>query len=97
MPEIIEVGRPAEGEPILRVRGLTKKFPKILANDSIDLDIYQGEVHALLGENGAGKSTLVKCMYGFYQRDSGEITVNRSTSAPRMMHARTRLAWFSRT
>ena len=76
MPEINEVGRPAEGEPILRVRGLTKKFPKILANDSIDLDVYQGEVLALLGENGAGKSTLVKCMYGFYQRDSGEIIVH---------------------
>ena len=75
MPESIEVGRPAEREPILRVRGLTKKFPGILANDSIDLDIYQGEVHALLGENGAGKSTLVKCMYGFYQRDSGEIII----------------------
>ena len=76
MPEIIEVGRPAEREPILRVRRLTKIFPGILANDSIDMDIYPGEVHALLGENGAGKSTLVKCMYGFYQRDSGEISIN---------------------
>ena len=76
MPEIIEVGHPAGREPILRVRKLTKKFPGILANDSIDLDIYPGEVHALLGENGAGKSTLVKCMYGFYQRDSGEIIIS---------------------
>ena len=76
MPEIIEVGRPAEPKPILRVRGLTKNFPGILANDSIDLDIYPGEVHALLGENGAGKSTLVKCLYGFYQRDSGEISID---------------------
>ncbi len=76
MPEIVEVDRPAEREPFLRVRGLTKKFPGILANDSIDLDIFQGEVHALLGENGAGKSTLVKCLYGFYQRDCGEIIIN---------------------
>ena len=71
MPEIVDIGPPAGREPILKVRGLTKKFPGVIANDSIDLDIYQGEVHALLGENGAGKSTLVKCMYGFYQRDSG--------------------------
>ena len=75
MPEIIELGQPAERRPILRVRGLTKKFPGILANDAIDLDIYPGEVHALLGENGAGKSTFVKCIYGFYQRDAGEILI----------------------
>lgn len=75
MPEIIKVNRSAEREPILRVRGFSKEFPGILANDSIDLDIYQGEVHALLGENGAGKSTLVKCIYGFYERDCGEITI----------------------
>lgn len=86
MPEIIEVGRPAEREPILRVRGLTKKFPGILANDSIDLDIYRGEVHALLGENGAGKSTLVKCLYGFYQRDSGEIVISGESVDIRSPH-----------
>ncbi len=76
MPEITEFGSQAERKPILRVHGLTKKFLGIIANDAIDLDIYQGEVHAILGENGAGKSTLVKCMYGFYQRDSGEIIIH---------------------
>jgi simple sugar transport system ATP-binding protein len=76
MPENIEAGQPAEREPIVRVQRCTKKFPGVLANDSIDLDIYPGEVHALLGENGAGKSTLVKCLYGYYQRDSGEISIN---------------------
>jgi simple sugar transport system ATP-binding protein len=86
MPEIIEVGHPAEREPILRVRELTKKFPGILANDCIDLDIYPGEVHALLGENGAGKSTLVKCMYGFYQRDSGEIIIRGKSVDIRSPH-----------
>jgi simple sugar transport system ATP-binding protein len=86
MQEIIDVGRPAEREPVLRVRGLTKSFSGILANDSIDLDIYRGEVHALLGENGAGKSTLVKCMYGFYQRDFGEIIIRGESIDIRSPH-----------
>jgi len=86
MSEIIEIGRPAERGSVLRVRGLTKKFPGVLANDSIDLDIYPGEVHALLGENGAGKSTLVKCMYGFYQRDSGEIIIHGESVDIRSPH-----------
>jgi len=68
--------RPAKGEPLLSVRDLTKHFPGVLANDAISLEVYPGEVHALLGENGAGKSTLVKCIYGFYQRDAGEIRVD---------------------
>ena len=56
--------------------GITKSFPGVLANDSIDLDIYASEIHALLGENGAGKSTLVKILYGFYRADSGSIKLN---------------------
>lgn len=61
--------------PILSVKNLTKEFPGVLANNSINFDLVPGEVHALLGENGAGKSTLVKCIYGFYQRDAGEILI----------------------
>ncbi len=59
--------------PILSLRAITKSFPGVRANDRVDLDVYPGEVHALIGENGAGKSTLMKILYGFYRADSGEI------------------------
>ncbi len=75
MTEPLKAGFPADREPIISVKSLTKKFPGVLANDSINFNVFPGEVHALLGENGAGKSTLVKCVYGFYQRDSGDIIV----------------------
>jgi simple sugar transport system ATP-binding protein len=63
-------------KPLLSMVGISKSFPGVLANDSIDLDIYASEIHALLGENGAGKSTLVKILYGFYRSDSGSIKLN---------------------
>jgi len=62
-----------ETQPSLSLRGICKSFPGVLANDNIDLDVFGGEVHAVLGENGAGKTTLMKILYGVYQPDSGAI------------------------
>ena len=63
----------ASSEPILRLEGIGKRFPGVVALDKVDLSIWSGEVHALLGENGAGKSTLIKILSGIHAPDQGRI------------------------
>ena len=62
--------------PVLELRGITKSFPGVKANQDISLTLEKGEIHALLGENGAGKTTLMNILYGLYRPDEGEILIN---------------------
>jgi simple sugar transport system ATP-binding protein len=64
--------------PILEARNVTKRFPGVLANDSVSFSLKEGEILAFLGENGAGKSTLMNILYGLYAQDEGEIEVRQS-------------------
>ncbi len=78
-PRVTPTAAPAASTstlPLVSIRGITKSFPGVVANDHIDSDFYRGEIHALLGENGAGKSVLMKILYGFYHADAGQILLN---------------------
>src|SRR5260370_13732230 len=62
--------------PIVLLKGIAKYFPGVIANQDVDLEVWAGEIHALLGENGAGKSTLMNVLTGIYRPDAGEIIID---------------------
>ena len=66
----------ATGAPVLRMHGIRKIFPGVVALDGVGFDLRAGEVHVLLGENGAGKSTLMKILSGAYAKDAGDIVLD---------------------
>ena len=61
---------------LLEMKNICKSFPGVKALDNVSLTVKRGTVHALMGENGAGKSTLMKCLFGIYSKDSGQILLN---------------------
>ena len=76
----------AENALLVAMKGVTKRFTGVVANEDVDFDVRPGEVHALLGENGAGKSTLMNILYGLYRPDAGTITiqgVSKNFASPR--------------
>src|SRR6476646_6588544 len=68
----------AAASPAVKLTGITKRFPGVVANSDINIEVRRGTVHALVGENGAGKSTLMKTLYGMHQPDEGTIAIDGS-------------------
>nr|WP_267286772.1 ATP-binding cassette domain-containing protein [Kitasatospora acidiphila] len=75
-PSLRKGGNPGAGAAAVELRGITKRFPGVVANHDINLTVRTGTVHALMGENGAGKSTLMKILYGMQKPDEGTIAIN---------------------
>lgn len=73
MENKMQVEQPTKGSVLLEMTGICKQFPGVKALDNVQLTIKAGTVHALMGENGAGKSTLMKCLFGIYDRDEGDV------------------------
>lgn len=74
-PEVEAIDRAPIGQVIMEVKGITKRFPGVLANDQVEFSLRKGEIHAVLGENGAGKTTLMNILYGLHQPDDGTIVI----------------------
>src|SRR6266480_7820519 len=89
-PAVPSGGPPASVVPALAARGVTKRFPGVVANDEVSFEVLPGEVHALLGENGAGKTTLCNVLTGLYRPEEGRVEVSGERAAfrsPRDAHA----------
>ena len=82
MSNLLPTGKPRIEE--MKMVGIVKRFPGVLANDHVNFDVKAGEIHALLGENGAGKSTLVRQLFGLYHPDEGQILIN---GQPQVFHS----------
>ncbi|MEM8916700.1 MAG: ATP-binding cassette domain-containing protein, partial [Pseudomonadota bacterium] len=80
----------SSAQPIMRLSGITKSFPGVMALSDVSLELFPGEVTALVGENGAGKSTIVKVLTGIYQPDAGSIELDGTATRFPTAHAATK-------